>query len=192
MKIIFLDFDGVLNHWGGGSPRDEDSYIVDGEGGIIGSSGPRFLPLLPRLRENNVAVLNVLMAQAVAQWRDVGIVVSSSWRKIVSMGELLRHMGRCGVDMGAGVIDRTPSIPSANRGREIYAWLEEHRPGLRTRRGWCQIDGFVILDDDRDMAPLVPWLVQVNGEFGMTVSVVDMAMKALAQPWPPLALGELS
>lgn len=103
-RIIFLDIDGVLNHWS--SPP-----------------APRYFPCEP----TNVACLNTLIASTGA-----GIVVSSDWRNIMSWERLctiLVRRGVCGEFVG-----KTPSLDREGpfgrrpvRGHEVDLWLKEER-----------------------------------------------------------------
>lgn len=175
MKIVFLDIDGVLNHWGPGC-------------GELIERNPDLTALVPKLCDDNVNAFNCFMCRAQASWNDVRIVVSSSWRKIASLGTIKRHLHQSGV--AGEVIDRTPSLLK-QRGDEILHWLEENQAGCPIHvptRGvrWAQIDGFVILDDDSDMGPVMPWLVQMDGSKGFTMDDVDRAMFMLhggGVPW---------
>ena len=70
--------------------------------------------------------------------------------------------------MTAKVIGSTPFLPCTIRGREIDAWLKTHRHGR-----------FAILDDDRDMGDLAPFLVRTVFEIGLTAINADRAITIL-------------
>ena len=57
----------------------------------------------------------------------------------------------------------------------LQAWLDERKYG----RG--DVDGFVIFDDDGDMGPLLPYLVQTNPGIGLTDEDVTSAISLLTQ-----------
>jgi HAD domain in Swiss Army Knife RNA repair proteins len=105
------------------------------------------------------------------------IVVSSSWRGggLKEMAHLLKAWGATG-----DVIDVTPfcyegflqhrrELP---RGIEIATWLSAHPKAV----------SFVILDDDSDMAHLLPLLIHTPFEIGLTEKDADAAIQALMGP----------
>jgi len=94
-KVIFLDYDGVLNSY---------DTIPDKEKGMIFS-----------LHRPLVANLNILVERTGAK-----IVVSSSWRKGAKWKEHLIEAGFTGE-----VIDRTGTDPSGFRGEEVDEWLRK-------------------------------------------------------------------
>jgi DNA-binding LacI/PurR family transcriptional regulator len=99
MKIIFLDFDGVL----------------------VNRAALRARRLDPQRRPaadpEAVAALNHIVHAAGAQ-----IVVTSTWREEYSLAELRELLTHWGVT--GAVIDQTPV--AGTRGEEIQAWLATH------------------------------------------------------------------
>lgn len=102
MKVIFLDFDGVLN--------SEASFRME-------------------IRRKNSRVSDSLSAVACSnlqyildQDSDIKIVISSTWRKIHTLVELGNILESYGVK--AKIIGKTPVTFDGNRGREITSWLE--------------------------------------------------------------------
>ncbi len=97
MKLIFLDFDGVLNNPG--------CYAI-----ASGERVPAHQPAVDAL--NHIT-------------RSTGalIVVSSTWRYMGLMPcrEKLHEWG-----VEAGVIDCTPRLPDETRGAEIANWLQDY------------------------------------------------------------------
>ena len=93
-KIIFLDFDGVLN--------SEQS---------IRELGTRY-----RFAKNSVAALNVILQQTEAR-----IVISSSWRKHFALIENASSLKRDGV-ISNRVVGKTKAL-GKERGLDIDAWL---------------------------------------------------------------------
>ena len=154
MRVIFLDFDGVLNSAEWMNSRDD-------RGGCD---------------LDRAAVARV---QAICDRAGAVIVISSSWRCLYEMPvlrDILRAHG-----LTAEVIGRTPQIkgrtsplrclPEAERvqrGEEIAAWLREHT-----------VASFVILDDDSDMAHLRDRLVQTGFERGLQAEHVEHAVALL-------------
>jgi hypothetical protein len=117
MKIVFLDFDGVLNNF---ALMRDDGRPLD------------------RLDPAAVARLEAIVARSGAK-----VVISSSWRvhrPLDDLREMLADLGFSGE-----VIDRTPEIPVSRyvdpfitRGREIQAWIDAQAEPL---------ESYVILDD---------------------------------------------
>ena len=112
-----------------------------------------------------VRVLNDIVARSGAD-----VVVSSSLRfgrTVADLQQLLEGYGFVG-----RVIDKTPTdLPGCSRGEEIAAWLADH-----------PVDGYVILDDHRDMGDLLGHLVQTETAFGLRPSDADRALEKLAIP----------
>jgi hypothetical protein len=94
-KILFLDFDDVLN---------TRETLARGE---------LFEPL-------NVAALNAIVDRT-----DVEIVVTSMWRLGASGHELEELLVEAGVHAAGRVIGTTPFLADRPRGAEILAWLDQ-------------------------------------------------------------------
>jgi hypothetical protein len=150
-KIIFLDFDGVLNN----SPF---LYSRDRK-----RRGPN-----DDIDEKNVEELNWLIKQSGA-W----VVVSSIWRmnrSRVQLQETLAEKGFKGT-----VLSATPDldhVPNITRGQEIDAWM-------RGNRRFFDVTSFVILDDHDDMGPLTPKLVLTDSSRGLTRVEAELALEIL-------------
>jgi|SRR5688572_6476989 len=157
MKVIFLDFDGVLNH---------DAHFA------TLPSGRTMADCLDddlSFDKACVARLNEIVRRSGAK-----VVVSSSWRCLYSMpdirGILLRH------GFSGDVVDRTPRLhrdpngKQRTRGDEICGWL------AATSR---KIDAFVILDDDSDMGSVANRLVQTSLTDGLMDEHVERAVEIL-------------
>lgn len=121
MKVIFLDFDGVLN-----SKNYFDCGVVDsGVGWEANQIDSRAVARLNRIVEATGAL----------------IVVSSTWRLGKTVPELQALLNARG--FRGRVLDKTGDHPP--RCAEIAAWmLEWHDMG-----GKPPLSSFVILDDDR-------------------------------------------
>src|SRR5258708_12559363 len=102
MKVIFLDFDGVLN--------SEASFRYENRRKAQNVSGT----LSPIACSNLQYILE--------QDSSVKLVISSTWRKIHTMVELQNILGAYGVN-GARVVGKTPMTLSGNRANEINMWL---------------------------------------------------------------------
>jgi len=183
IRVVFLDFDGVLNHdvWF----KKLSNHMDD--------------PMTSRKPEHAFDPECAKRVDRLCNRCKAVIVVSSSWRYGRSVGELGRMLRAIGIT--AKVIDATPMeierdeaakdyppeilevIPkaritlSATRGREIAHWLEH--------TGF-EVDGIVILDDDRDIAPLQHRHVETSfHRGGFLEEHIEQAAALLVKPWPP-------
>lgn len=102
------------------------------------------------------------------------IVISSTWRLLNKFQWIASWMKKEGVT--GSVVGLTPDfrdqaseLEKRRRGAEIQAWLDTHP----------DVTSFVILDDDRDMGPLLPKLVHTSFETGLTQEHVDHALELL-------------
>jgi hypothetical protein len=157
MRIVFLDFDGVLN-----------------SRALVERSPSPHAPGLELLAEDAVARVERLCVGAGA-----GIVVTSTWRLIFDL-PALRGMLRAKGLTSAPVLDVTPMIPhKRGRGQEIQQWLDTS-PHARA----ASLEGMVILDDEPDMLHLLPWLVQSSFETGLTDAHLVAARSVLDRAAP--------
>lgn len=145
MKILFLDFDGVLN-------SAQHPALPPG-GGMMG------------IAPEHVAVLNAVVEDTGAK-----VVVSSTWRlgrDALDLQTLLEGAGFTGY-----VIGRTPDLTrragalyaAVQRGHEIQAWMDAWSATM------CDdepIESFAIVDDDDDMGELRGRLVQTDFRTGL-------------------------
>ncbi len=181
MKVVFLDFDGVLN-----------SHLFMLEERSQGRSG------VAGLDPKAVAHVNHICGQTGAV-----IVVSSSWRYGRTLGQLkdmLREAGCTAVVRGATPLPHEIAngqlatafaeqgmtlteeeakgvlIIAKGRGHEIDAWL----------RTWSEIEdieSFVVLDDDSDIAPHEDRHVKTSFHVGLTSEHVPFALEILSRSW---------
>jgi HAD domain in Swiss Army Knife RNA repair proteins len=123
MKLLFLDIDGVLN----------GKMTTERWGGLVG--------------------IDRRLASMFLEWlsgKDVGIVLSSTWRLYDDTKE---HLAAAGLSW----IGQTPDL-RAIRGYEIAQFLSE-TPG---------VGAYAILDDCSDMLPeQLPFLVQTSHVHGL-------------------------
>jgi hypothetical protein len=141
MKVIFLDFDGVLNSWAW-LEECAKKYPNRVFGAIT------FDPLT-HIDEGAVAVLEDVVKKSGAV-----VVISSTWRKIHHVDDIRSFLKTKGFT--GSVIDITPTLYS-KRGLEIQKWLDQNP----------QVTDFVIIDDDSDMEHLMHKLVQTHCDFGL-------------------------
>lgn len=159
MRIVFLDFDGVL--------RCQLSYSL-----------PEYLAreVVPApAHPDCVAALNRIIVET-----DARVVVSSLWRE-GGLKAMRRYLVGWGVR--CKVVGCTPDLSSkagglyrpVERGTEIQAWLDAHPI----------VESFVILDDDADMAHLAGRLIQTEFERGLTQEHAARAVEMLKRRTVP-------
>lgn len=150
MKLLFLDFDGVLNDEAHVEAclREDDEAGEGVAGALLG--GKRWLdPVKVRLIDGLVADTGA------------GVVISSSWRLRYGLDELNDMLVARGARFHACAV--TPMVTSFDpivprRVREIVACVE----GL----GAGEVRA-VALDDD-ELSPWLGWAVRVDGRVGVT------------------------
>ncbi len=118
MKIIFLDFDGVLN---------SNAYTPD-DAAAEGNLDKSRFPLLKELVDKTGAE----------------IVLSTTWRKNWDRDESRCNekglaINRTFAEFGLSIFDKTPELEYTRRAEEIELWLDKHKD--------C-VEAFVILDDE--------------------------------------------
>lgn len=153
MKVLFLDFDGVLNH-----------YLLIAQ--AYGAGARRF-------SADAIERLNTIVARTGAK-----VVVSSSWREqytLDGLRALLTSEGFTGE-----IIDCTPVLhsrtdqgrdldPGQTRCREIQAWLDRQPEPPRQ---------FAILDDI-ELHLLSAYHVKTELEMGLCDEHVELAISLL-------------
>ena len=133
VKIIFLDFDGVINNIESRAvARSTEKFS---EGGLV-------LPSEIPTWQREVDYSSLRLLDLACKLCDAKIVLSTSWRNRVHITEFnswVRNNGCQYLEM----IDRTPPwVELANgsagiRGDEIQSWIDQHKP-----------PEYVILDDE--------------------------------------------
>ena len=150
-RIIFLDFDGVLNtEYYQGLLQFQGKQWQDQYGAFF---DPRAVRQLKRVIDTTGA----------------DIVVESSWKYLglEAMQELWRVR-----NLPGRVIDITPSLTdNASKGEEIAAWLSEYAtPDAR----------YVIIDDEYVVLDAqIPFFIWTNPYEGLTEEQADRAMLIL-------------
>lgn len=179
MKIIFLDFDGVINN--------SRCWAADFQGIRAAEPGCVPIPIAPECMER----LNRLIAETGAY-----VVISSSWRKFAhwtSLAPSLAHYGFKGT-----VIGETPDLINdqdwltqraeregqtfqyerLERGMEICEWLRRNPtpeiPGMMNINGES-VEAFVVLDDCNDMAGVHEQFVWTDPSIGLDDPDVERA-----------------
>lgn len=95
------------------------------------------------------------------------VVISSDWRKLYPerrLSDLLAKRGFHG-----RVVGTTPDLWYMPRGHEIRSWLDQHP----------EVQRFVIIDDQADMAMLQPYLVKTTFDRGLEPVHVERAARLL-------------
>ena len=164
MRVIFLDIDGVLN---------SEAHALKLE---KSKGANRISTEKSKIDREAVSLLNRLVEVTGAK-----IVVSSTWRKLFDTDELQRIL--CEHGLVGEIVGKTPDgykDPEVQetfghgtrilRGHEIEFWLREHP----------EVERFVILDDDSDMAMHKSRLVQTDCKEGLRAKHVEHAIRMLA------------
>jgi hypothetical protein len=170
MKVIFLDIDGVLNHY-------QIAKIV-GFGGWFTEDDVMSRELVKWDPEC------VSRLQELAQRTGAKIVISSTWRHHFSVGKFVEMFAVYGWK-DAPVIGVTPrhlaqqpvlSAPNyASRGAAIQEWLDTQTE---------KIDAYVIIDDYPDMLESQrPFFIQTSMKDGFTQAHAVRALHVLE--WGP-------
>jgi hypothetical protein len=159
MRVIFLDIDGVLN--------SERFMRAQHERGVVSKDVEEHCR--DQIDPAAVALLNELIETSGAE-----VVISSSWRRLFTIGEISRGLRHNGFAHPRSIIGKTPAL-DVERGHEIQAWLDERGP-----------TDFVILDDDSDMVHLAPRLILIDCAHGLQREHVEAALRLFA-PIPEAA-----
>ena len=160
MKIVFLDFDFVLN---------DRAYLEATEGAF---RGPGKWNPARELDPEKLRLVNQLLDRGGPMTR---IVVTSAWRLGRHTGELREILESRGLRRRR-VVGKTPSLPGC-RGEEIAWFLENALLGV-------PLESYVILDDDSDMNPVSLRLVKTTAAEGLTQADVEIALRHLQSPLP--------
>lgn len=129
MRILFLDFDGVLN-------------------------SQHFYETRTKVKKAQEYPFNELDERAVGNLNDIclktgaKVVITSTWRKGRAPSELQKMLERVGFK--GEVIDKTRDLSNdyVLRGNEIFAWIKENEPLLG--KSYSNFHSYVIIDDDSD------------------------------------------
>lgn len=108
MKVIFLDFDGVLNS--------------------AASFKYELRRKCSRVSDTLSAIACSNLQYILEQDSSIKLVISSTWRKLHTLNELQNILNSYGVE-AARIIGKTPVSFGGNRGHEIRSWLDDN-PGI--------------------------------------------------------------
>jgi len=142
MNILFLDVDGVLNN--------DNCWLRKDVNDIVFIKG---------FRNEAFSKTALESLQQILEKFNCKIVVSSSWRHYDSD---LKTLGKALESIGHEIFDITPDfrVYSNNercRGHEIEDWICRHP----------EVENFVILDDDRDIGPVMKHLLKTKTSLGL-------------------------
>jgi HAD domain in Swiss Army Knife RNA repair proteins len=149
MKLLFLDFDGVLNS-AQFARLQHRNWVKD--------------KLNPRpYRDEFCPICCSNLLWVIEKNPDLKIVISSSWRLGTPLEELQALLERHGIP-GILIIGKTPHLvnpgePTVPRGLEIQKWLDDHKE--------LDVERFCIVDDDSDMEHLSPLHVKTDFQVGL-------------------------
>jgi hypothetical protein len=156
IKLIALDFDGVLNNAGKGAEMSNRNY---------------------NLHASKIEKLNRVIDKTTSEDCPTKILLSSTWRH-----EFAWHVGINMFFEAVGIRDvcigKTEHFQSRPRGLEILEWIIRHQIIFD-----INVKHLCILDDDRDMSILSPWLVNTSNAMGLTDTDVIFAIEMLGLPF---------
>lgn len=149
-KIIFLDCDGVVN--------SKKFMLATGPIQSASSNG---------WKEDWIDPEAIVLLNEIIERTNASVVLSSTWRRLNTL-EVINNAFKA---MGfiSTIIDKTPYLGGADRGKEIDAWLKEYP----------LVSKFIILDDDSDMYPHMDKLIKTSWEYGLTQVEVELAVDML-------------
>lgn len=153
MRVIFFDFDGVLNN---GNSRVARLPLAN---------DPKRTGPVPCYQPDCVERFNRLIRQTGAK-----VVLSATWGRQFTLDTLRQHLEQERV--GCDTIGLTPVRPTYRpRGYDIDEWLREWEGE--------SVDTFCILDDHDDMMHLKRYLVRTEYNAGMQEQHVHAALTLL-------------
>lgn len=157
MKLIFLDFDGVINSkqfFNSLQNRDKDDKLV-----LVDTD--------EMFDTKAVKLINQLVEKSKAE-----VVVSSSWRIMHDLEDLNKILKKFGATFEA--IDVTPRLYE-ERGIEIQTYLDY------VKSKGDIVESFIIIDDDSDMAHFrnTNHFIKTTFDTGFTEWHLEEAIKVL-------------
>lgn len=168
MKLIFLDFDGVMN-----SERYFNNSVFLTETKGMDWDEIMLIAHHTHLDRDAIQLINQLVDRSGAS-----VVVSSTWRQHYSIDELnqmLKDRGATFTIIAATPVHRSHYIgwgmSNVIRGKEIQEYLDETVQPVQ----------FVILDDINNMAHLSDHLVLTDEDVGITQEDIEKALKILSE-----------
>jgi hypothetical protein len=153
MRVIFLDFDGVLN--------SAASFVMENR------RHGKDKRLKRPLNEHLDRVCTSNFQYILDKCPDVKIVISSTWRIQHSLPWLKKKLKSYGID-ASRVIGKTPESFGGFRGHEISLWLDKHDDVT----DYIVIDDNSLLDNTHDNV-----FIKTSWDTGLTLKHVYEALK---------------
>lgn len=117
-----------------------------------------------------IGMKKVHLLRRIIEETGAKVVISSCWRHSWSIDQFNAVFSVFSYWLDGWIIGKTPSLGyGVTRGYEINAWIKTNNFTGK----------FVILDDDSDMEPYMDYLVQTNGEIGLTEADAEKAIRLL-------------
>src|ERR1039458_6917913 len=136
MKVLFLDFDGVLNN--------KQHMIATKDFITPGAETLNDADLFAMKRDiapQNIWVLGFILDRV----PDLNIVISSAWRSFYAF-ESFKELFKIFKLDPSRIIDKTPKRFSSERMHEIRMWLEDWEEVNRKQVDWVAVDDHVIFN----------------------------------------------
>jgi len=143
-QVIFLDIDGVMN--------TSQSLLLQNWEDPKKMTDKKWCPLA-------CSHLRLILESC----PDVKIILSSAWRCFYKINKMKYILKKNGLEAGR-LKDYTPQerpTEFVDRGILIQRWLDEHP----------EVEEFVIIDDNSDMAHLKDKLFQTDSRIGLTLPI---------------------
>jgi len=138
MKVLFLDFDGVLN-----SKQHLLAVKNIKPRGEPETEAAEHFVMKTGTNANNMWVLGYILKQI----PDLKIVISSAWRLHYDTHQFKRLFKFHGLD-GQRIIDKTPTKFSSNRCHEVASWLSDYIEENKENVDWITLDDHEIFELD--------------------------------------------
>ncbi|MGI6341858.1 MAG: HAD domain-containing protein [Bacteroidales bacterium] len=162
-KVIFLDFDGVLN-------SGDNSHVLN----RLAFDNPEIME--PSIEGFEFDERCVRWLKYIINRTDAKIVISSSWRldyKLEKLQTIWKEFNLPGEVIGytpsntVSFLEEQDLTSDFERGKEILSWLTENK-----------VDSYCIIDDDFDVLPDQVF-VQTDPEFGLTYETAELVVEYL-------------
>jgi hypothetical protein len=151
MKVIFLDFDGVITTVKSRWRLDEDK-----------------MNMIRYICMRTDAKLVLSTSWRMGDFKETMSYITQFERQ--NLTEKSVHYEPCLYTLSDYTIDQTPRIDNGMRGLEIKAWLDEH----------ADVENYVILDDDDDMLlTQTSHFIQTDSYLGISVRDVEKCISML-------------
>lgn len=159
MKVLFLDFDGVIN-----SQQSNDMFNRLRRNGKL----PEYFR--PFSEEEFCPVATTNLVRILDEVQDLKIVISSSWRIGEELSTLQDILENIGVPRDR-IIDKTPYRPNKQRGAEIREWLDNFEDE--------EVEQFAVVDDSTDMDNVLNHFFKTDWNIGLTYNTANDIIKFL-------------